>query len=108
MTEHRHGSHCNGTHRSRREFLGGLVLTGAASILPVERARAQAAAVPGKGRIDVHYHIFPPETLAVSRNPAQKAWTVQQAIEELDRNGVATGIASAGSSLPVGQGACVQ
>jgi predicted TIM-barrel fold metal-dependent hydrolase len=70
-------------------------------MLPAARARAQAPAVPGKGRIDVHYHIFPPETLAVSRNPAQKAWTVQQAIEELDRNGVATGIASAGSSLPV-------
>lgn len=55
----------------------------------------------GKGRIDVHYHIFLPESLAVSRNPAQQGWSVQRALEELDRNGVATAIASASSGLPV-------
>src|SRR5262249_49814803 len=32
---------------------------------------------------------------------AQSGWTVQRALDELDRNGVATGIASSGSTLPV-------
>jgi predicted TIM-barrel fold metal-dependent hydrolase len=87
------------SHHSRRALLGGLAAAGASALMPSPRAAAQTA--PGKGRIDVHYHVFPPETLAVSRNPAQRGWTVERAIEELDRNGVATGIASSGSTLPV-------
>jgi predicted TIM-barrel fold metal-dependent hydrolase len=100
MAGHYAGSCCDGKHASRRDILGGLATIGASSILPSIRAGAQAPPAPAKGRIDVHYHVFPPETLAVSRNPAQKTWTVPQAIEELDRNGIATGIASSGSSLP--------
>ena len=92
--------HCRApglAHPSRRALLGGFAAAGASALMPGGRAVAQA----GKGRIDVHYHIFPPETLAVSRNPAQAGWTVQRAIDELDRNGIASGIASAGSTLPV-------
>jgi predicted TIM-barrel fold metal-dependent hydrolase len=95
-----HGSRRDG---SRRDFLGALAAVGANALVPMRGAFAQNPPAPaaGAGRIDVHYHIFPPETLAVSRNPTQAGWTVQRAIEELDRNGIATGIASAGSSLPV-------
>lgn len=88
---------CPTCHTTRRAFLGSLAAAGA--LMPLPRAHAQAAA--GKGRIDVHYHVFPPEAIAASRNPAQQSWTVARAIEELDRNGVATGIASAGSATPV-------
>ena len=103
MSEHRrhaYGCCAIGGTASRRGLLGGLAAVGAAALLPASRARAQAP-VSGKGRIDVHYHIFPPETLAVSRNPSQAGWTPQRAIDELDRNGTATGIASSGSTLPV-------
>src|SRR5262245_32776002 len=81
-----------GPRATRRAFLGGA----AAALMPLQHAQAQA-----KSRIDVHYHVFPPETVAASRNPAQQSWTVARALEELDRNGVATGIASAGSATPV-------
>src|SRR4051812_21457205 len=97
-SQHHDCPHCRGhAQPSRRALLGGLAAAGASALMPDGRAIAQA----GKGRIDVHYHIFPPETLAVSRNPAQQGWTVLRAVDELDRNGIATGIASAGSTLPV-------
>lgn len=86
-----------GGHATRREFLGTFAAAGAGALMPLRRAQAQAPA--GKGRIDVHYHVFPPEAVAVSRNPAQASWTIARAVEELDRNGISTGIASAGSSL---------
>jgi len=88
-----------GPRATRRDFLGAFAAAGAGALMPLRRAHAQAPA--GKGRIDVHCHVFPPETVAASRNPAQQSWTVARAIEELDRNGVATGIASAGSATPV-------
>jgi predicted TIM-barrel fold metal-dependent hydrolase len=96
---HRDCPHCE--RASRRDVLARLGAAGAAALLPQANARAQVPVASGKGRIDVHYHIFPPESLAVSRNPAQSGWTVQQALDALDRNGVATAIASAGSTLPV-------
>ncbi|MGH6771632.1 MAG: amidohydrolase family protein [Xanthobacteraceae bacterium] len=89
--------HC-GTGASRRDVLAGFAALGTATLAPMRSVLAQPAAKPH--RIDVHYHVFPPETLAVAKNPAQKGWTVQRAIDQLDRNGIATGIASSGSTLP--------
>ena len=85
-------------------FSGALAAVGANALVPMRGAFAQnpPAPKPGAGRIDVHYHIFSPEALAVANNPAQAGWTVAGAIEELDRNGIATGIASAPSTLPNG------
>jgi len=86
---------------TRRAFIGAVAAAGATALMPAARSLGQGA--PGKGRLDVHYHVFPPETLAASRNPAQAGWTVARAIDELDRNGIATGLASSGSTLPVDQ-----
>jgi predicted TIM-barrel fold metal-dependent hydrolase len=86
------------SHTTRRGFLRSLAATGAGAVMPFAATPAQPA--PGKGRLDVHHHVFPPEAIALSRNPAQKSWTIARAVEELDRNGVATGIASAGSATP--------
>jgi predicted TIM-barrel fold metal-dependent hydrolase len=88
----------HGTSASRRRVLTGLAASGASALAPIRSALAQPAK---PHRIDVHYHVFPPETLAVAKNPAQKGWTVQRALDALDRNGIATGIASSGSTLPV-------
>ena len=91
----RHDHDCPHCVPSRRDVLSGLA---ALALSPIPAALAQGAK---PHRIDVHYHVFPPETLAVAKNPAQKGWTVQRAIDALDRNGIATGIASSGSTLPV-------
>lgn len=50
-----------------------------------------------QGRFDVHYHIVMPgsELSRVAGGPAD--WTPARAIEELDRNGVATGFVSSAS-----------
>ena len=49
-------------------------------------------------RIDVHHHFYAPEYLASAPEfqhlPPVKAWTLQRTIEELDKNGVATGMLS--------------
>ena len=54
-------------------------------------------AIAGEGRFDIHYHIVMPGS-ALSRvagGPAE--WTPERAVEELDRNGIATGFCSAAS-----------
>jgi 6-methylsalicylate decarboxylase len=88
----------NSTQASRRAFLGGLAAAGANALVAAPSALAQN---PPAGRIDVHYHIFSPEALAEAKNPSQQGWTVSRAIEELDRYGIATGIASAPSTLSI-------
>ena len=88
----------------RRQFLaGGLA---AATTLPARRAFAQAPAVkPAAKRIDVHHHFLPPQYMkeeherinfghdSVSANQLL-AWSPSQSIEIMDRNGIATAIAS--------------
>jgi predicted TIM-barrel fold metal-dependent hydrolase len=88
----------------RRQFLaGGLA---AATALPARRVFAQASAVnPAAKRIDVHHHFLPPQYMKeeherinfghdnVSTNQLL-AWSPSQSIEIMDRNGIATAIAS--------------
>jgi len=88
----------------RRQFLaGGLA---AATALPARRAFAQASEVrPAAKRIDVHHHFLPPQYMKeeherinfghdnVSTNQLL-AWSPSQSIEIMDRNGIATAIAS--------------
>ena len=88
----------------RRQFLaGGLA---AATALPARRVFAQSPAVkPADKRIDVHHHFLPPQYMkeeherinfghdSVATNQLL-SWTPSQSIEIMDRNGIATAIAS--------------
>jgi 6-methylsalicylate decarboxylase len=64
-----------------------------------------AQPLPVPSIIDTHHHFFPPqylEPLAVwndkaglpGQTPIQRAWTVNRAIDDMDRNGVATAVLS--------------
>src|SRR5689334_8936609 len=84
---------------SRREFL-------AYSAIGAGRALAQTSNVTAKPHsIDVHHHILPPAYMSEVRDriiaqgqgviPASVLnWTLQTALEEMERNGVATAIVS--------------
>jgi predicted TIM-barrel fold metal-dependent hydrolase len=63
-----------------------MVTMAAAAALPAQRPR---------GFIDVHHHILPPGANAA----AGPEWTARIAVEEMDRNGVATGIGYPGPIL---------
>src|SRR3984957_13470670 len=88
----------------RRQFLaGGLA---AATALPARRVFAQAPEVkPAAKRIDMHHHFLPPQYMkeeherinfghdSVATNQLL-SWSPSQSIEIMDRNGIATAIAS--------------
>jgi 6-methylsalicylate decarboxylase len=103
-----HGDHryctCCGPSASRRGFLAGLGALGAASALPGFAARAQAK----PALIDTHLHFYPPEYQKLWLDyedarkqphfPGQVAWTRNKLIEDMDQNGVRTGILSIAST----------
>src|SRR5467141_2139559 len=90
---------------SRRKFLAGAGALGAASVLPGHGARAQGA---GAKVIDTHHHFYPPayqkawldweDARKIPHFKSQVAWTRDKAVEELDKNGVATGVLSLAST----------
>jgi predicted TIM-barrel fold metal-dependent hydrolase len=58
-----------------------------------------AIAAPSPPRIDVHHHLVPPAWVdAVKRakldNPPMVAWTAEKSLEDMDKAGIATAIAS--------------
>src|SRR5262245_28317570 len=81
---------------NRRQFLAGAASVAAAG------ASATAATVFAQAaphRIDVHHHIVPPSWLnamdIIGRtNPPLAHWSVQKAIDDMDKGGVATSITS--------------
>jgi predicted TIM-barrel fold metal-dependent hydrolase len=80
--------------QSRRSFLGGLATLGAGAL-----ALRHATAADAPRRIDVHWHLSPPDYIAelVSKrmgNAALQSWSPAKAIEDMDRGGVATSISS--------------
>lgn len=91
----------------RRGFLlGGLAAAATSLAAPAIRAQSQAPAIKKPGtRIDVHHHFLPPQYMkeeherinfghdSVSANQLL-AWSPSQSIEIMDRNGIATAIAS--------------
>jgi 6-methylsalicylate decarboxylase len=86
---------------ARRDFLAGLGVLGASVLLPRSSRGAQAPrATPARPyRIDVHYHFSSPGFIAAikARNTGQAPlmnWTPRQALEDMDRDGVATSIVS--------------
>lgn len=84
--------------RVRRELLLGMAGVGAAATLPVQ-LRAGAAPSGAAGIVDVHHHVFPPAFIDIARpktvNPAIiEQWTLNRTLDEMDRSGVRTSIAS--------------
>jgi 6-methylsalicylate decarboxylase len=51
----------------------------------------------GAGRFDIHYHVVMPGSELASVGGGPSAWTPQRALEDLDRNGIATGFVSSAS-----------
>jgi predicted TIM-barrel fold metal-dependent hydrolase len=92
--------------RSRREFLTTFFTLGVSVFVPGEAWTAQTSAPATKPHlIDVHQHILPPVYLAEARDrliaqqqgylPARiLQWSPQNALVEMDQNGVATSIVS--------------
>jgi predicted TIM-barrel fold metal-dependent hydrolase len=89
---------------SRRTFLAGAAAAAIATALP----RAPAMAQGGAQLIDTHFHFYPPEyqkrwldwedAHKAPHFPGQVAWSKQKALEEMDKNGVRTGIMSLAST----------
>jgi 6-methylsalicylate decarboxylase len=92
--------------RSRREVLSTLAAFGVSVFVPGGVLIAQRSGPTTKSRlIDVHHHILPPVYLAEARDrliaqqqgylPARiLQWSPQNALAEMDQNGVATSIVS--------------
>ena len=101
--EHPFACACCGS-SSRRGFLAGIGALGVASALPTTAARAQAK----PELIDTHIHFYPPEYQKLwlgyedarkqPHFPGQVAWTRDKMIEDMDRNGIRTGVLSIAST----------
>jgi 6-methylsalicylate decarboxylase len=83
----------------RREFLAGLAAVGATSLVPDIVIGAQARPSTPPFRIDVHNHGNSPGFIAAikAHNTGQMPlmnWTPAKALEDMDRDGVATAIMS--------------
>lgn len=87
---------------SRRAVLAGSAAMAGAAVLGPLGARAQSGSPPSEAkpfRVDVHHHISPPTYVtAVSEAKAEdrllKNWTVEKSVEDMERAGIATAIAS--------------
>lgn len=85
----------------RRRFLatGAAAGLGAAFAALPRRVEAQAAASARPAIIDVHHHVSPPAFISelvrrkLDERPLMR-WSVEQSLEDMDRGGVATAIAS--------------
>ena len=90
---------------SRRKLLAGAAMLGAASVLSAHGARAQAAKTKV---IDTHHHFYPPayqkawmdweDARKIPHFATQVGWTREKAVEELDKNGIASGVLSIAST----------
>src|ERR1051326_5794536 len=100
-----------GRHESRRSVLAALAKLWAGAALLSKDLDLQAKSSDNRegkatrtGRIDVHHHFFPPHYMAQQRArippgariPASQllSWTPEQSLEIMDRNGIATAVAS--------------
>src|SRR5437867_8962289 len=78
---------------SRRQFLGSRGAAGVSMLLPASGLAQRSAVLPArKGLIDVHHHIGPPRNTGQRGGGGSANWSPARAVEEMDRNGVATGI----------------
>ena len=82
---------------SRRNFLTGLAALGASTFLP--GCATEGGTQAGKPfRIDVHHHYIPPNYLSsiprARGGGKPPVWTPQLSLEDMDKNGIATSMAS--------------
>src|SRR5262247_3200189 len=98
----RHRLRCNICGPSRRQFLATAAGLGAGAILAAPAVQGQTSAPK---LIDVHHHIVPPfwfeevkDRIAAQGGgriiPTWYGWSPQRAIEDMDKNGVATALIS--------------
>jgi predicted TIM-barrel fold metal-dependent hydrolase len=85
----------------RRQFIAGLAAAGVTALVPdiLKGAQVRPGAAAPPHRIDVHYHGNSPGFIAAikARNTGQTPlmnWTPAKALEDMDRDGVATSIMS--------------
>ncbi len=86
---------------SRRQFMAGAATLGATALLPGTETPALAA--PAK-LIDTHHHFYPPayqkawadweDQRKIPHLGVQLAWTREQDIEAMDKNGITTSVLS--------------
>ena len=95
--------------QTRRRFLSALTSVGmGAPVVTFElqgkSSRSHAGKIARSRRIDVHHHFFPPRFMAQQRSRITSggrisasqllSWTPEQSLETMDRNGIATAVAS--------------
>ncbi|OLB12013.1 MAG: hypothetical protein AUG14_00140 [Candidatus Rokubacteria bacterium 13_1_20CM_2_68_19] len=86
---------------NRRTFIAGLATLGAGALLQGCRSASPqpAASAAAPHRIDVHHHVGPPTYVAaladkgVQQRPVIE-WTPAKSLEDMDKGGVATAVAS--------------
>jgi predicted TIM-barrel fold metal-dependent hydrolase len=104
ISEHAH-DHDGCCGPSRRDFLtstalvtGGALLAGTALLRGSSPAQAATGTLAGR-RIDTHFHVYPPALGKELGGRVAGKWSPQVALDQMDKNGVATGILSV-SSVP--------
>lgn len=97
---HAHDGCCGPT---RRDFLkttalvtGGALMAG--SLLSRGAPAAAATGTLAGKRIDTHFHIYPPALGKELGGRVAGKWSPQVALDEMDKNGIATGILSVSSA----------
>jgi predicted TIM-barrel fold metal-dependent hydrolase len=85
----------------RRRFLAGLSALGAATLMPGCATESAAPVLVGgkPHRIDIHHHLIPPKYVAeltkqVKGENPPRSWSPAASIDDMDKNGIATSIAS--------------
>jgi 6-methylsalicylate decarboxylase len=94
---------CGTTRLSRRQFVAGVLLSGAAAVAPKTPAAAQQRVL-----IDTHHHFYPPQyqklwldyedQRKVPHFAGQVAWSKTKAIEDMDRAGIRAALLSVAST----------
>jgi predicted TIM-barrel fold metal-dependent hydrolase len=102
MNTHSFGCAC---HSSRRQFLAGSAAFGAAAVIGTEETPALAASAK---LIDTHHHFYPPDYMKswldwedqrkIPHFGVQAAWTRENDIEAMDKNGITTSVLSLAST----------